>query len=365
MSEPSRQLVHDLTLKVVTPLFLGGASPTAAAELRPPSIKGVMRFWHRAAGPSAIKSEARLFGSSSGDHVGQSPFLLQAQPQTSDEIGSASWAPATKYLAYGIAGGGRNEGRRFIKPETDLRLRLVFRPSLGEDDRQKILNSIRLMSYFGGLGARSRRGLGSVMLTAEMPADIRALRTTIAGLLEQMELPNTDQAEYTMFSRRTRVLVLPGDKKWDATLLSIGAHLRNARTPKPAKPTGCAWALNDAHAMGKFVRTGSIGASPKRAAFGLPHNYYFGGTGAKASVGDDVRRGSPLFIHIHRLANGSHAAVVSFMPARFLPAGDKIVVKAGQYSAKVAPPDYQAVNGFLDYLVRMGAMEVSMPHERP
>ena len=35
-------------LETVTPLFLGGAEQNGYAELRPPSVKGALRFWHRA-----------------------------------------------------------------------------------------------------------------------------------------------------------------------------------------------------------------------------------------------------------------------------------------------------------------------------
>lgn len=37
-----------VTLKAVTPMFLGGAEPNKIAELRAPSIKGALRFWYRA-----------------------------------------------------------------------------------------------------------------------------------------------------------------------------------------------------------------------------------------------------------------------------------------------------------------------------
>ena len=34
-------------LKVLTPMFMGGADPEGAPELRPASIRGAMRFWFR------------------------------------------------------------------------------------------------------------------------------------------------------------------------------------------------------------------------------------------------------------------------------------------------------------------------------
>jgi len=38
-----------ITLETVTPLFLGGADPRGAPELRPPAFRGAMRYWLRAA----------------------------------------------------------------------------------------------------------------------------------------------------------------------------------------------------------------------------------------------------------------------------------------------------------------------------
>lgn len=37
-----------VTLKTVTPMFLGGANPNDTAELRAPSIKVALMFWYRA-----------------------------------------------------------------------------------------------------------------------------------------------------------------------------------------------------------------------------------------------------------------------------------------------------------------------------
>ncbi|MGQ9600679.1 MAG: RAMP superfamily CRISPR-associated protein, partial [Anaerolineae bacterium] len=38
-----------VTLETVTPLFLGGADPRGAPELRAPSFRGATRYWLRAA----------------------------------------------------------------------------------------------------------------------------------------------------------------------------------------------------------------------------------------------------------------------------------------------------------------------------
>src|SRR5690625_631428 len=72
----------NIQLEVVTPMFLGEASNAQGeprADLRSPSIKGAMRFWHRACGEEALRSEGRLFGSARHGNARQSPFLLQLE----------------------------------------------------------------------------------------------------------------------------------------------------------------------------------------------------------------------------------------------------------------------------------------------
>lgn len=39
----------EVKLQTVTPLFLGGANPDEGPELRPASVRGVLRYWLRAA----------------------------------------------------------------------------------------------------------------------------------------------------------------------------------------------------------------------------------------------------------------------------------------------------------------------------
>ena len=61
-------------LSAVTPLFLGGADPKHRAELRPPSIKGLLRYWYRALDGDYAANEPRFFGSTD---AGQSACLLR------------------------------------------------------------------------------------------------------------------------------------------------------------------------------------------------------------------------------------------------------------------------------------------------
>ncbi len=46
------------TYRIVTPLFLGGADQKAT-DIRPPSVKGALRFWWRALNWGRIRSECQ------------------------------------------------------------------------------------------------------------------------------------------------------------------------------------------------------------------------------------------------------------------------------------------------------------------
>lgn len=84
----------------------------------------------------------------------------------------------------------------------------------------------------------------------------------------------------------------------------------------------------DHHNLKPFAATGKLGRreAPRRAVFGLPHPYFF--SGVRLQTGEQItvqvtgeqhdRRASPLFIHIHSLGRRRHAAVFTFLPARFL-----------------------------------------------
>lgn len=366
MLEPSRHWSYSLTLKVVTPLFLGGVSPTQSAELRPPSIKGVMRFWHRAAGRASLDSEPSIFGSSSGQLRGQAPFLLQVESPVLGTNKPPQWDQRIRYMGYGLFGSRSDPARAYIPEGTDIRLRLIFRPGTRDETREAVLRSIRFMNYFGGLGARSRRGFGSVVIGNDMPASIDDLEKRIQAELASLEMTDYGQVDYTMFSDRSRVLVLRGDSAWQSTLLKVAEPMTMLRNAATGGNMGYGCSADDAHLIGRYARTGSIDRAPARAAFGLPHNYYFKDTRTSVLVGNQIRKASPLFVHLHMFSNGEHAAVVSYLPAPLVRPGGKIrITTSGRDAGDVSPPsDFSAVTDFLDYLVRTGsAREVTLGHD--
>ncbi|MDL2269591.1 type III-B CRISPR module RAMP protein Cmr1 [Desulfosarcina sp. OttesenSCG-928-A07] len=156
--------ILETRFRIVTPLFMGGASPGTTAELREPSIKGVLRYWYRAIDPEYKKHEARIFGGA-GKGQGQSSFLLRIDRFQNTVTMKPHTAINNKGLTYFMFPFTLEGGRRsYLEPNAMVRLQFVFKETLTPEDQQRILAAIWLMGHIGGLGTRSRRGFGSFSL---------------------------------------------------------------------------------------------------------------------------------------------------------------------------------------------------------
>ena len=173
------------TCKVITPMFLAGADGQTP-ELRAPSIKGAMRFWWRAMhgeeDPAKLKKrEEEIFGgggesahrSSFSIHVSDGQQDLKIHPDFWKDIG------CEKRINYIDSRDAKYKGiaymfySTFMKYENlkipivdgDFRIRLMFKNSEKENILDNIIDAFKGVVYLGGIGARSRRGAGSISVT--------------------------------------------------------------------------------------------------------------------------------------------------------------------------------------------------------
>ena len=114
--------------------------------------------------------------------------------------------------------------RPYIKPGSSFKLRLRFRSR--KDIKQDYINNLKLavqaLGLFGGLGARSRRGLGSLGLMSlkengqtiwSAPRTIDELRVKYEEFFQELNLQDkTELPEYTAFSRHSRVVIATADR---------------------------------------------------------------------------------------------------------------------------------------------------------
>jgi CRISPR-associated protein Cmr1 len=176
---------------------------------------------------------------------------------------------------------------------------------------------------------------------------------------EHYERAAEDWPEWTAISRRTQVLMLRGrSSEPPLSLLDrVGKEMVRYRSwGKDGKILG-----GEAQKEQNFKGDHDLMKEeprdrrqhPERIAFGLPHDY--GNKGfQKVGPADKAldRRASPLFLHIHQTAEQMPPiAVVSFLPARFLP-GERPRISVGGQAVPLAGLDelYRPVRDFLTRL---------------
>ncbi len=151
----------------------------------------------------------------------------------------------------------------------------------------------------------------------------------------------------------------PRGKQAMVVLEYVAEHLNNYRSAKKSPKY-----MGDHDLMLNFLMGQTPEAAPKRAAFGLPHNYFFSSTKMSGNVdlmdGESKgRRGSPLFIHIQGFSDNSACGVFTFLPATLIPPANKILISGrGRPTVKVPPPDFSAVRDYMDDLINDGGERI-------
>jgi CRISPR-associated protein Cmr1 len=323
----------EASFEIVTPMFIGGGNPNDV-ELRPPSIKGALRFWWRALHwgqclqdaqlnlpglkdlavltPEALKllheREAALFGAAAktGTDYGQGLFFIKLKPLENSALQN-TWPKnndeGAGYLGYGLDRTRDHAHRQAIEttmlnPETKaiepaiFYLSLVLKKGVTEEQKAQLKQTLKLWGLLGGLGSRARRGFGSVNLIAldNEPTTFANQETysqTIKDLLNIVTLAPA-MPIFTALNKATQIVVLNNNK--------------NYTNYKPL--------MDEVGRQYKEARISVSGLN--RVVFGLPLE----GLRGRADIIN--RRSSPLLLHIHKFDVG-YIAVFSFIPAQFHP----------------------------------------------
>lgn len=399
--------VFQFSFRVVTPLFLGGAQPKDFAELRPPAIKGLLREWYRVivGADVARDNEARFFGGTT-EKSGQCPFLLsvdramEGMERWERQRVSAKAISGLNYLGFTLNMG--ENIRKGIAPGSQFELGAAFprgaHQEAFQEQRRALLGTLWLLAHLGGVGSRSRRGIGSLALekcqldkaseSDSIPLAVEAADFfSVCACLEQglammgdwfgRERRNsTDGEPRPGFDLRTsRIVVVPGanaGKAWNRPLEAldyIGGKLQELRR----KPD-----IDGFPTTRLLVQNARLPHAPYRTAFGLPLTYRLP-TGKDTyrppkeknaefapfllrksehagSGWDFARHPSHLLVHIQKL-QGGYLPVLTLLggarPGRDIPVREK---RGRSYLQPV--PKNDLPERFLDSLIAEGAREV-------
>lgn len=351
------------TLAVTTPLFLGGAEPLSATEpvfVRGASLRGALRAWFRAVGPSDLRNlreaEARAFGGL-GESLGQASILLRlaaARPRAPasraggrgpGEVTFEDGRPAEfdrgkgklsrngfRYLGYTF-GLGANRARRAMPAGTEFDVFLVDVRG-DEADRRAVVSALWLLCALGGLGNRARRGFGSLSIRSwetgggstfrplldalpllDDAPDAETLRArmlqglgTIKGWFTGGSLEGKEHESKRdwprLFGAEIRLgQAVGGRERWREALRDAGGALQEFRDH---------YRGDYAEVRAELTRERSLRRVPPRAAFGLPLVFRSSAASGLVTFNTKVRErdathdrhASPLRLHIARIAAG-------------------------------------------------------------
>ncbi len=289
--------------RIVTPMFIGGGDQSDNPELRPPSIKGALRFWwramqwgaclektasHEAALKELHRQEAELFGAAAKEENGggQGVFFLKLKAHHSKGVES-SWPKnndaGAGFLGYGLDATEGSPHKKAIR-EGEFTLCLALKKTITEAQVEQLKQVLKLWGLLGGLGSRSRRGFGSVAL-------------------KKLDDECFDFADKAAYFDAIRAFLYPLEL---APAMPIFTALNQSLVIGAAKEGGDSKKLMDALGGQYKEARNKAGKGRAKVPFGLP----------LSKTDDKNRRSSPLLMHIHHLATG-YIAIVSFISADF------------------------------------------------
>jgi len=280
--------------EVVTPMFLGGADQNEA-ELRVPSIKGMLRFWWRAISDKSTISdlkeeEGELFGSTDekskifikidNPDISVSKNLFNGKKFKVETSRGTFPIDILHYLAYGplnyVKGKGNVVIKEYIPAGEKFVLSIIAQKSVFEE----IDKALSYLLTFGGIGAKSRNGFGSLYCeNIQYITDFKK-----SGALKK----------YTSFSSNTRLIKFSAHKRWEDALSEIGLAYKDARL-----------SLEKKH---NFKRRALI-AKPIEVKEEKNIPEYI----------KDNRHSKPYFLHVNKLPNGEYQGQILFLPYSFKP----------------------------------------------
>jgi CRISPR-associated protein Cmr1 len=398
----------DVELEAVTPLWIGGAD--SQAELRPPSVRGCLRFWFRALAGGLLgesladvrAAESAVYGSTT--RASSIVVRLFGSPRTGVSVaGDAEIEklPGVAYMFWSVF----QQRRDAILPGERFRLRVSLRPlpfaqvevagrKLEKGDSLELAAaSLWLLIRFGAVGARARRCAGSIRALA----DPYGWPSSLPGLVSTAATPAELAAELSDGVKRVRQAAGWAEKTPSVPSSYDILHERVSQFYLVDKTFPTWWeAVNwagetfkafrieqkmDASAVALFLTQGRMAARTiQRAVLGLPIMFFFKSihadliargvdsrearrkASATVSPSRSLGRASPVFFRVIPLAGptAGYVVLMGLFCSRLLP-DYEMTVKPGDFSIPQTrvdvPTDFSLIDRWFDHLrVQHGAL---------
>lgn len=344
-------ITKEYHFEIITPMFGGDANSwelNLEAPIRAQSIRGQLRFWWRTMQSeddliALLDKENALWGGRTQSVTGKA-CRIQSRVKLAvvDQQISASHHAALNdkgnalkdeviptYVAFPVTDAIKNKGKDVIYiQEITFTLRISFH----REDQETVLNTLKLWTLFGGVGARTRRGCGS-LFCAELLENFNS-GLEIRHFLTQCAVGPSTPFPYARLSGTLLACASSSDNpatSW-MNLLKKYSEFRQDRVPRKPKPGQSFWPEPDA--IRRVTQQHSPLHTPHhpdgiwfpRAAFGLPiitkFNTQDNGKGDPDQQIELLPQGherwpSPVILKVVRLGNNQIFNMVLVLNQRF------------------------------------------------
>src|SRR5690625_4916417 len=156
----STTTIKTYKLNLISPMAMHGAHLNKP-EIKPSSIKGIMRYWWRAIQREAnyrtlLEKESEYFGGVNPS-TKKSPITITTSNLNLEES-------STNLLPHRPKKGQKGLYRATFKQDGNFEVSLILPPNKRESALDMYLNLFELVTLVGSFGQRARRGFGSVQL---------------------------------------------------------------------------------------------------------------------------------------------------------------------------------------------------------
>lgn len=208
----------EYSFSIITPVIISGADKDQV-ELRTQSVKGILRWWFRFYKSSFLNVndlrnfENEVFGSTENS----ASFYMRVinEPQKKED----AYLCMNDRRKKGENGATKNYfaiKRRSFSASQEFKLIFKFLPHF--QYQKELENSIMLLSLFGGIGARWRRGFGSVQATKlELKSDeLENLSKEINEKIKNLKGNDNKPDDFMSISNTKIYLMKPENKFWNS-----------------------------------------------------------------------------------------------------------------------------------------------------
>jgi hypothetical protein len=410
---------HPLPLRTVTPAFLGRYPDMDARDREIPfpvaSLRGVLAYWLRAlAGPyignnvaELLRVESDLFGRPADTGPARpSRILLRADRIRTAPLPDRPKAELAYLMGPGLIDDEQPSPRRLQPGRLPLEVKNTGRP----EHADLFLSALWALRTFGGIGARSRRGFGTLaMEQGRMPLEhttnfdpawlygnradhLDDILACVATTLQKLDFQADDfggaQPQYPCFAHgwfRLDERPISSDptnprertSAEENVLRRLGTALREFRHPRPSTdwlpPPGQPWVMPASEGYRNVIEPHVNGGRPSQpftdGALGLPIVYTVQGR-AKATVEpfdgtEATRRASPLWLRVTPIFREWRLRSLAFH-ATWLPEDTQLrvrVIDPNPEPADVIKPSPEQVRARLDSWFESLPNLIDNPHD--